>query len=126
MKKFFRTVLISGMLAVLAYGAQGAVVYTKINAPAAPKAESLPLRDKVTQNGITWTFEKPARVGQFINGDFYVIGPVTVVMIDPKPLFGEEVKNPVDDRSIKESLFKGKFARNGSTLNLPYGSGGRQ
>jgi len=119
MKSLFKGVFISGILAVLVFAAEGTVVYTKINAPAVPKLESLPLKDKVTRNGITWTFEKPARLGQFINGDLYVIGPVTVVMIDPKPLFGEEVKNPIDDRSIKESLFKGKFARNGSTLNLP-------
>jgi len=94
-------------------------IYSKTNAPVTPKAESLPLKDKVTQNGITWTFEKPARVAQFINGDFYVVGPVTVIMIDPKPLFGEEVKTAIDERSIKESLFTGKLARNGSTLNLP-------
>ena len=118
MKMFYRAIVISGVLAGLVFAAEG-TVYTKLNAPAVTKAESLPLKDKVTQNGITWTFEKPVRVGQFINGDFYVVGPVTVTMIDPKPLFGDEVKNTLDDKSIKESLFKGSYARNGSTLNIP-------
>jgi hypothetical protein len=26
--------------------------------------------------GITWTFAQPARVGQFVNGDWYVVEPV--------------------------------------------------
>ncbi|HRS13192.1 MAG TPA: hypothetical protein P5242_19150 [Sedimentisphaerales bacterium] len=37
----------------------------------------------VTQHGITWTFDKPYTVGQFANGDFYVIGPVTIISISP-------------------------------------------
>ena len=42
--------------------------------PAAPaKEDELPLKDRVSQYGITWTFAAPARVGQFINGDFYVV-----------------------------------------------------
>lgn len=66
-------------------------VFTKDNAPAAPKLEALPLKDSVSQSGITWTFDKPVRVGQFIGGDWYVVGEVTVIKIDPKPLFGKEV-----------------------------------
>jgi len=45
----------------------------------------LPLKESITQYGITWTFEKPARVGQFVNGDYYVVGPVKIVSITPKP-----------------------------------------
>jgi hypothetical protein len=72
------------------------VIYTKDNAPATPKLEDLPLKESVSQYGITWTFDKPARVGQFINGDWYVVGDVTIKMIDPKPLFGAEVKETLD------------------------------
>ena len=62
------------------------VIYTKANAPATPKLEDLPLKESVSHFGVTWTFEKPVRCGQFVNGDWYVVGPATVVAIDPKPL----------------------------------------
>src|SRR5688572_11131693 len=35
-------------------------------------APELPLQDSVTQFGITWRFEAPVPVGQFVNGDYYV------------------------------------------------------
>ena len=35
------------------------------------------------QNGITWTFAAEYRIGQFANGDFWVIGPASVVKIEP-------------------------------------------
>jgi len=57
----------------------------------------LALTDTVTKDGITWQFSGKAQVGQFVNGDYYVVGPVTVVAITPKPGPG----------------------RNGSVLNLP-------
>src|ERR1035437_1940004 len=63
-------------------------LYTKDNAPAAPKLDALPLKESVSQYGITWTFEKPARVGQFISGDSYVVGPVTVTGLNPAPRYG--------------------------------------
>jgi len=39
----------------------------------------------ISKDGITWTFSAPAPVGQFVNGDYYVVGPVTVTKIDPAP-----------------------------------------
>jgi len=39
----------------------------------------------VSQYGITWTFAKPAQVGQFVTGDWWVIGPVQVVTVTPEP-----------------------------------------
>ena len=94
-------------------------MYTKDNASAAPGLESLPLKESVSQYGITWTFEKPARVGRFVNGDWYVVGPVTIQMIAPKPLFGDEVKETMDKEEIHESRYPGKQARHGSSLNPP-------
>jgi hypothetical protein len=46
--------------------------------------------DHVSQYGITWTFDKPYRVGQFVTGDWWVCpdtpeGTVTVVSVDPAP-----------------------------------------
>lgn len=37
----------------------------------------------VTQFGITWTFDRDYTVGQFANGDYWVVGPVTIIGIDP-------------------------------------------
>jgi hypothetical protein len=72
-------------------------VYTTGNPPATPSLTALPLVSSVTKDGITWTFGAPARVGQFVNGDYYVVGPVTVTSVSPAPSAG----------------------RNGSVLNLP-------
>lgn len=37
----------------------------------------------VSQWGVTWTFASARQVGQFCNGDWWVVGPVTVTSIDP-------------------------------------------
>ena len=39
----------------------------------------------ITQYGITWTFDKPHTVGKFVTGDYWVLGPVTVVSVSPAP-----------------------------------------
>jgi len=39
----------------------------------------------VTKDGITWTFSAAVPVGQFVTGDYYVVGPVTVTGISPDP-----------------------------------------
>jgi hypothetical protein len=90
------------------------VIYTKDNAPAAPKLDALPLKESVSQYGITWTFETPAHVGQFVNGDFYVVGPVTIKAIDPKPEFGDEV--PAEELGREKAA---NAMRNGSMLDPP-------
>jgi hypothetical protein len=94
------------------------VIYTQANAPAAPKLDDLPMKDSVSQYGMTWTFEKPARVGQFVNGDFYVVGPVTIAAIAPKPLYGAEIPANQLDARDKEHPVNDRV-RNGFMLNPP-------
>jgi len=94
------------------------VVYTTANASAAPNIQDLPLRESVSQYGITWTFEKPSRVGQFINGDWYVVGPVTIQSIDPRPLYGAEIPKGQLDHMDKERKTEQRV-RNGFMLNPP-------
>ena len=92
------------------------------NAPFTSKLDDLPLKPSVSQYGITWTFEKPARVGHFINGDWYVVGPATIATIDPSPLYGKDV--PQDEVDSKDGDSKApveRRTRNGSVLNI--GSG---
>ena len=40
----------------------------------------------VSQYGITWTFSSDRPVGQFVNGDWWVVGPVTITSITPAPV----------------------------------------
>lgn len=94
------------------------IVYTKENAPATPKLEGLPLKKSISQYGITWAFEKPARVGRFINGDWYVVGPVTIKEIDPKPLYGSEIPRRELDGMDRERE-QDQRVRNGFMLNPP-------
>jgi len=42
-------------------------------------------RQKVSQYGITWEFDRAVPSGRFVNGDWWVLGPVTVVSITPAP-----------------------------------------
>ena len=44
----------------------------------APKSSSL------SQHGITWYFDKEYQYGQFANGDYWVLGPVTITKITPE------------------------------------------
>ncbi len=38
----------------------------------------------ISQYGITWTFDKEYEYGQYVNGDYWVVGPVKIVAIDPR------------------------------------------
>ncbi len=99
------------------------VIYSKDNAPDAPKLAELPLKESVTQYGITWTFKEPARVGQFVTGDYYVVGPVTVASVSPAPLVGDEVPDEQLDGTDKRNTGRGAARlRNGSMLNPPAAS----
>jgi len=97
---------------------QKVTLYTKDRPPATPKLEDLPLKASISQYGITWTFDRPVRAGQFVNGDWYVVGPVTVVAIDPKPLYGNEIPETELDRMDLERPVSQRV-RNGFMLNPP-------
>lgn len=38
---------------------------------------------QISQHGITWTFDQPYTAGRFANGDWWVVGPVTILRISP-------------------------------------------
>lgn len=94
------------------------VTYTARTPPPTPGLENLPLRKSVSQYGITWTFENPVRVGQFINGDWYVVGPTTIQSIDPRPLYGGEIPRRQLDRIDRERPVDQRV-RNGFMRNPP-------
>lgn len=52
----------------------------------------------VSQYGITWTFDGTYECGQFVNGDWWVIGPVTITSIQvsagfPSPVCGANARS---------------------------------
>ena len=57
---------------------------------------TLDTASSLTQYGITWNFSSPVQYGQFFNGDYFVIGPVTVssVTSSTETISGSQV-NPV-------------------------------
>jgi hypothetical protein len=54
-------------------------------------------QSQISQFGITWTLDKDYTVGQFANGDYWVVGPVTIVRIQP-------VSIELDGRTINGSM----------------------
>lgn len=69
MMKTMRALLLPHLLAGMAAAAD----------PAPPAVAS------VSQHGVTWTFAEPRPAGRFVTGDWWVVGPVTVVRADPMP-----------------------------------------
>ena len=79
-------------------------------------------RSSLSQYGITWTFDKPAITGQFITGDWWVVGPVRIVSIRPVPgpTTAEQLNikiNRWNDTSLKLDT----TMRNGSMIVLKAG-----
>jgi len=86
-----RTVSIAVAELCLLWFAAGAA-----DVPAADAAKLPAEARSVEQHGITWQFAEPVRVGRYVTGDWWVIGPVTVRAIDPAPAPGRNgaVVNP--------------------------------
>jgi len=55
------------------------------------------MASSISKDGITWTFSQAVPVGQFVNGDYYVVGPVTITAIDPAPT----TSSPYENGSVK-------------------------
>ncbi len=110
---------IAMILLMAAAAASGQSVYTPANAPQAPSVADMEQLQSVTQYGVTWTFDRKAAVGRFVTGDYYVVGPVTVVGIDPKPRVGAEVAEAELDPREKPRVKPADRVRNGSMLNPP-------
>lgn len=81
--------------------AQGRLVVSvcDVSEPPPPGGGTGDLARSVTKGRITWHFDREAEVGQFVNGDWWVVGPVGIVAIDPP------------------SVDTGGRVRNGSMLN---------
>src|ERR1035437_160608 len=79
-------------------------------------------RKEISQYGITWTFDKPVKTGQFITGDWWVVGPVTIVKITPEPgPVKADDNKPVNNKWGDTSLKVDTRMRNGSMIVLKAG-----
>jgi len=74
-----------GILLMLCIDVALAQVVLYDSPPATPALEDLQLASSITKDQITWTFSEPERIGQFVNGDYYVVGHATITDIDPYP-----------------------------------------
>lgn len=104
------TLAISFLTALAALAAHAAIPH--------PPPLTHPQRS-VSQHGITWTFDRDVLVGRFINGDFYVVGPTTIVALDPQPLVGPEVPESELGTREKARVRNQTWVRNGSMRNPP-------
>jgi hypothetical protein len=86
------------LLAALCLAGCGGPTGSTVTSPLPPGNAS------ITKDGITWTFSGPVSMGQFLTGDYYVVGPVTLIAIDPAPTTSSPYEN-------------------GSVLNLPTANG---
>ncbi len=74
----------------------------------------------VSQYGITWRFDKEVPVGRFVTGDYYVVGPVTIVSVSPAPTgTGDDFRNGsmLNPPTTRYSAYDGRF-RNGFRQEL--------
>src|ERR1700690_2550723 len=58
----------------------------------------------IVKDGVTWTFSAPVLAGQFVTGDWWIVGPATVRAISPAPTTATPFLN-------------------GSVMNLPTSNG---
>lgn len=78
------------------------------------RAEPAPVENQksVSQYGITWEFDKKYPVGKFVTGDWWVVGPVTVVSVTPAPENGRNgsvVNPPAGDKQGYDDRAMGGF-----------------
>ncbi len=94
---------------------------TAVADAAETEAADLPLKASVSQYGITWTFDKKAPVGQFITGDYYVVGPVTITAISPAPEGGRNgsmLNPPVTAKTAYDDRLRGHDAKLAAKLPI--------
>jgi len=68
------------------------------------------MASSVSQHGITWYFDQEYEVGQYANGDWWVLGPVNITRIDPESvdfngriINGTQV-NPIADGGSRREI----------------------
>jgi hypothetical protein len=68
---------------------KSAVASVTVTTPLPPPGTA----SSITKDGITWTFSQAVPMGQFITGDYYIVGPVTITAISPAPTTSAPYEN---------------------------------
>ena len=55
----------------------------RANAAAAAQPIRPGYRRRLERHGVTWTLDRPTRAGRYVNGDWWVVGPVALTAITP-------------------------------------------
>ena len=76
------------------------------------------MRSSVSQREFTWTFDKEYQTGQFINGDWWVVGPVNIIYVTPfqRVAISEELNGTGDNYWGDSGLQDDKTVRSGSVV----------
>lgn len=84
--------------------------------------------DFISQHGITWTFDQAYSAGQFANGDWWVLGPITVTDITPRSVVtnavvsGATLHGSMVNPSVGTSQgWDSRIQQNGYSSNLNVG-----
>lgn len=70
----------------------------------------------ISQYDITWELAESATAGQFVTGDWWVLGPVKVKSVSPEPQAGEAASEEVKSRYGATSMVDDSRMRNGSMV----------
>jgi hypothetical protein len=81
----------------------------------APSTEA----SSVKRHEITWTFSERRRVGQFANGDWWVIGPVRVLSVSPAPSGGRH-GSMINPRAADQHAFDSRVSGYQSALGVTF------
>ncbi|WP_075078071.1 hypothetical protein [Terrimicrobium sacchariphilum] len=76
------------------------------------------MRREISQYGITWTFDREYPAGQFVTGDWWVVGPVKVVAVQPPPGPVEAHGGEFKSRYGASAVVDDTRMRNGSMIVL--------
>ncbi len=80
-----------------------------------PQTSQAATTSQISQFGITWTFDREYEYGTFANGDYWVVGPLTIIAIDPP-----STKDPTTDRIINGSMLDPSLGQGFDSLHGGY------
>jgi len=88
-----------------------------------PQLAQAATTNQISQFGITWTFDKAYEYGQFANGDYWVVGPIKIIGINPPSLkyqfrFDPNASGISGTFSIDEPVFQTGSGASGKVITV--------